>query len=92
MAVEAESLVLEKSMEHLWLLVVVATMIVYPVVLIRAAAKGKRWALDALEALRYVGGDLMTTSAWRSLPPERRPEEPVRHAPDDAEEPGRLVA
>jgi hypothetical protein len=71
-------------MEHLWLLLVVVTMVIYPVVLIRSALKGKQWALDTLEAMRYVGGDMMTTSAWRSLPPEAvRPVEP---------EPGRLVA
>jgi hypothetical protein len=55
-------------MEFLWLLLVMATMVVYPVFLIRNALKGKRWALEALEALRYIGGD-MTASGWRPLPP-----------------------
>jgi hypothetical protein len=38
-------------------------------VLLRCALRGHRWARDTLEAMRYVGGDLMTTSIWLSLPP-----------------------
>ena len=78
-------------MEYLWLLVVALTMVVYPVVLIRSALAGKRWAKDTLDAMRYLGGDLMTPSAWRALPPE--PERPPVPPPAEAEqEPGRLVA
>jgi hypothetical protein len=66
-------------MEFLWLLLVMATMVVYPVFLIRSALKGKRWALEALEALRYIGGD-MTASAWRPLPPAGEREARARAA------------
>lgn len=78
-------------MEYLWLLVVVLTMVVYPVVLIRSALAGKQWAKDTLDAMRFLGGDLMTPSAWRALPPEsaRRPEPPPAEA---RPEPGRRVA
>jgi len=81
-------------MEYVWWLVVVTTMVVYPVLLIRSALKGKRWALDTLEAMRYLGGDMMTTSAWRSLPPEPAPT-PKKAADESAQEDaerGRLVA
>lgn len=77
-------------MEILWLLVVLVTMVVYPVFLIRAALKGKRWALEVLEAMRYVGGDA-TMSAWRPLPPER-PRPAQVQTPEETPEPGRLVA
>ncbi|HEX7036275.1 MAG TPA: hypothetical protein VF210_10900 [Pseudomonadales bacterium] len=77
-------------MEYLWLLVVVLTMIVYPVVLIRSALAGKQWAKDTLEAMRFLGGDLMTPSAWRALPPE--PERPPAPPAEVPKEPGRLVA
>lgn len=78
-------------MEYLWWLLILLTMVVYPVVLVRSALKGKRWARETLEAMRYLGGDMMTTSAWRALPPEpERPEAPQPAQPQ--EEPGRLVA
>ena len=66
-------------MEHLlWWLLFAATLIVYPVCLVRSALRGHQWAVDTLEAMRYVGGDLMTTSVWLSVPPEveRRALEP----------------
>ena len=77
-------------MEYLWLLVVVLTMVVYPVVLIRSALKGKRWARETLDAMRYLGGDMMTASSWRSLPPEPVPPEEAERP--EEEEAGRLVA
>lgn len=57
-------------MDSLWLVVILVTMLVYPIVLVRAALRGRQWALDTLEAMRFVGGDLMTTSAWLALPRE----------------------
>jgi hypothetical protein len=77
-------------MEYLWMLLVVTTLVVYPVVLMRSAVKGKRWALETLEAMRFLGGDMMTTSVWRSLPPEPAP--PVEAQTREEEERGRLVA
>tara|TARA_Y100001933_G_scaffold254788_1_gene296956 strand:- start:1265 stop:1480 length:216 start_codon:yes stop_codon:yes gene_type:complete len=53
-----------------WALVILAT-VIYPAVLLRCALRGHRWARDTLEAMRYVGGDLMTSSAWLALPPHR---------------------
>lgn len=76
-------------MEFIWWTLILATMVVYPVFLVRSALKGKRWARETLEAMRYLGGDMMTTSAWRSLPPEREPPEPEQQP--EVEE-GRLVA
>jgi hypothetical protein len=45
--------------------------------------------VDTLDAMRYVGGDLMTTSAWLSLPPLPRPEQP---GPDTESPPDHLLA
>ncbi len=58
-------------MEYLWWALVITATIFYPAVLLRCALRGHRWAQDTLEAMRYVGGDLMTTSAWLSAPPRR---------------------
>lgn len=77
-------------MEYLWLLVIVLTMVVYPVVLIRSAIAGRQWARDTLDAMRCLGGDLMTPSAWTALPPE--PERPPMPPAEADPEPGRLVA
>lgn len=57
-------------MDGWWLLPIVLIVMGYPVILVRGAMRRRQWALDTLEALRYVGGDLMTTSAWLALPPE----------------------
>lgn len=59
-------------MEYLWFALIGTTLVIYPVIVLRSALRGRQWAIDTLEAMRYVGGDLMTTSAWLSLPPERR--------------------
>jgi hypothetical protein len=40
-----------------WILFVVAVLIVYPVVLMRSAGRGRRWALDTLEAMQYMSAD-----------------------------------
>lgn len=87
-------------MEYVWWFMVLMTLIVYPVALVRGALRGRPWALDTLKAMRYLGGDMMTYSAWRALPPE--PDPPVRSETVEAEpepradeaegEPGRLVA
>ena len=61
-------------MEYLWWLLIVAVMVGYPLFVVRCALRGHRWARDTLEAMRYVGGDLLTGSTWMALPPE---------APDD---------
>ncbi len=66
-------------MEYLWWLLIIATMVGYPLLVVRCALRGHQWARDTLEAMRYVGGDLMTTSTWLSLPPQ---------APADGEEQG----
>jgi hypothetical protein len=55
----------------LWWLLIVVVMVVYPIWLVRSALRGRQWAVDTLEAMRYVGGDMMTTSAWLSLQPPR---------------------
>ncbi len=82
-------------MEYLWWFMVFLTMIVYPVMLVRGALKGRPWALETLKAMRYLGGETM---AWRALPDQTPPpaRRPGRKAPDTAQdvadEPGRLVA
>lgn len=65
----------------LWWSLIVVVMVVYPVWLVRSAIRGRQWALDTLEAMRYVGGDMMTTSLWLSLPrePKPDPESPPDH-------------
>jgi hypothetical protein len=73
----------------LWWLLIAVVMIVYPIWLVRSALRGKQWAVDTLDAMRYVGGDLMTTSAWLSLPPLPRPEQP---RPDAESAPDHLLA
>lgn len=57
-------------MDVLWWLLIAATVVGYPLLLVRCALRGHQWARDTLEAMRYVGGDLMTSSTWLSLPPE----------------------
>ena len=83
-------------MEFLALFLILMTMVVYPVFVVRSALKGKRWAREALEAMRYMGGEMMTTSAWRPLPPEPDPPQPEETAQalaeDDEAHRGRLVA
>lgn len=84
-------------MEYLWLLVAVITLVVYPVVLFRSAAKGRRWALETLQAMTFLGGEMSSTSAWRDLSAQRRVEHGTSEAkPQDAPvqsvEGGRLVA
>lgn len=58
----------------LWWLLIVVVMVVYPIFLVRSALRGRQWAVDTLEAMRYVGADMMTTSAWLALPREPSPE------------------
>ena len=52
-----------------WLLPICLIVIGYPVILVRGALRRRQWALDTLEALRYVGGDLTSTSAWLAIRP-----------------------
>lgn len=58
-------------MATLGMLLIIATVLIYPLIVVRAALRHRQWALDTLQAMRYVGGDLMTTSAWLAMPPER---------------------
>lgn len=62
----------------LFAVVMVVVMVIYPLWVLRSALRGRQWAKDTLEAMRYVGGDMMTTSVWLSLPPEpeREPQAP----------------
>lgn len=80
-------------MEFVWLLLILTTMVVYLVVLIRSARKGKRWARETLEAMCHLGGDV-TMSTWRPLPREPEPEPPAEAGQEEARRqgPGQLVA
>ncbi len=62
-------------METFWLVVVAVTMVAYPVFLVRSALRGRRWAMETLEAMRYLEGHL-TATTWRA--PEDREEPPGR--------------
>ncbi len=68
-------------METLWLVVVAVTMVAYPIFLVRSALRGRRWAMDTLEAMRYLEGHL-TATTWR--PPGDQEERPSREAQESA--------
>lgn len=68
-------------MDALWVLLITgALMAVYLAILVRAAARGKRWARDTLRAIASMNEGSATAWFWLHEPREREQVQPDQEA------------